>query len=333
MFSLPAKLLFALSGLAVGLALFYGVDVGERAGVTLLFFLALAAGLAGLAVLGATLQDVAPHVAADAPPPDENATTPGPAAAGSAWPVGAALAAGLIAVGAATDQAIVYAGIGALILASLGWFGWTWAQHRSFTPRIRARVGERLLAPIALPLGMFLLTLVIAGSVSRVLLASSKEASTLVALALAIGLLVVFSVLSLRPRVGSTALLALAGLGVVGLIGAGVGGAAAGERSFGEHAAHEDEVLELEAENVAFSTDTLEAPADKEVELHFKNLDEGVYHNVAIYKGEGLKARPFFNGRGFPGVASETYHFKVPTGEYTFVCDFHANMKGTLTAS
>lgn len=333
MFSLPAKLLFALSGLAAGIALFYGAAVNERAGVVLLLFVAMAAALGGLAVLAATLQDVAPHVPADAPAPDANATTAGPAANGSAWPLGAAFAAGLTAVGAAVDPVLVWAGVVAVLVTAFGWFGWTWAQHHTFTPRVRARVGERLLAPVGLPLGMFLLVLVIAGSVSRVLLAASKEGSTLIALVLAIVLMVVFSVLSVRPRVGSGALLALAALGVIGLIGAGVGGVAAGERSFGEHhGGEEHEALEIEAEEVAFSTDALKVPAGKEVEMVFVNHDEAVYHNVAIYKGDGLRADPLFNGKGFAGSAKETYHFTLPAGEYTFVCDFHTNMKGTITA-
>lgn len=333
MFSLPAKLLFALSGLATGVALFYGADVGERAGVVLLLFVALAAALGAMAVLGATLQDVAPHVPADAPAPDANASTAGPAASGSAWSLGAALAAGLTAVGAAVDPVLVWAGVIAVLVTAFGWFGWTWSQHPTFTPRVRTRVAERLLAPVGLPLGMFLLVLVIAGSVSRVLLAASKEGSTLIALVLAVVLMVVFTVLSVRPRVGSGALLALAGLGVLGLIGAGVGGVAAGERSFGEHHGEEHEAIEIEAEDVAFSTDVLEVPAGEEVELVLENHDEAVYHNVAIYKGDGLRADPLFNGKGFAGSATETYHFTLPAGEYTFVCDFHANMKGTITAS
>ena len=40
-----------------------------------------------------------------------------------------------------------------------------------------------------------------------------------------------------------------------------------------------------------------------------------------------------FKGEIFPGVATKTYDVQaLPAGEYTFVCDVHPNMKGSLTA-
>ena len=55
---------------------------------------------------------------------------------------------------------------------------------------------------------------------------------------------------------------------------------------------------------------------------------------MAIYTGSaGPDSRPIFNGEGFTGEGERRYEFKAPPrGTYTFVCDFHPNMKGTFVS-
>lgn len=329
MLTLPSKLLFALSGLAVVAAAVVGAATGERQAVLLLAGLATAAF--ALAVSTLSVGDDAPFVAADAPAPDARATTPGAPARGSVWPLFAALTVGLMAVGAAVHGVLFYLGLGLGAAAGLGWFARTWSEHALWTPRVRERVDYRFVLPVFLPLGMIALTAVIAVSFSRVLLALDKEASTLVAIVAAVALLAVFSVLATRPRLGSSVIVVLAVLGALSMVGAGIAGAVQGERDFEHHGEH-GEALEVTARDVAFVQDELVAHADEEhVTLWFRNLDQGIFHNVAVYEGTGEDAEPVWNGVGFPGRTSRTYTFDTPEpGTYTFVCDFHVNMQGQL---
>ncbi|HEX2038228.1 MAG TPA: cupredoxin domain-containing protein [Acidimicrobiales bacterium] len=325
MLTLPSKLLFALVGLAAVAAVGYGVVVGERSGIVLLAGVAVAAAVLGSAFLA--VRDSAPFVPPDAPPPDPRATTPGSPARPSAWPLLAALDVGLVAVGAAVDDSLVYAGVALGIAAALGWFGRAWSEHPSWTPRVRERVDYRFLVPLGLPVGMIALTVVIAISFSRVLLAVSKDASVLIALVVAVAILAGMWFIAVRPGVGSSSLVVLAGLAGISTIGAGIAGAAQGERKF-EHHGHERPEVEIVAEDVAFEQDEVVVPARTDVDIVFTNHD-AVFHNVAVYEGDGPEAVPIFNGEGFEGEATRTYEVKTPeSGTYTFVCDFHPNMKG-----
>jgi len=88
-------------------------------------------------------------------------------------------------------------------------------------------------------------------------------------------------------------------------------------------------VVEVAAQNIAFTTPTITAAADKPFAIHFKNEDAGVPHNVAIKDASGKEA---FKGEIVTGVTDVNY--AVPAlagGTYTFVCSVHPNMTGTLT--
>lgn len=87
--------------------------------------------------------------------------------------------------------------------------------------------------------------------------------------------------------------------------------------------------VELAAQNVAFSTGSLQAPANTPFTLHFKNDDAGVPHNVEIKDATGGVA---FKGDIITGPAESNY--QVPAlkpGSYTFMCTVHPNMTGTIT--
>ena len=334
MLSLVTNLLFVLTGLALALATGYAAAVGERTGVVLLLFLALAALVTGLATVGQAVPDHAPFVPDDAPPPEPRATTTGAPARPSGWPLAAAAATTLLAAGAAIGLPVVLAGVVAVVVATCGWFAKAWSEHPTWTPRLRQRVSPRLLVPIGLPVGTFLLVAVIAVSVSRILLAVPEKAAVMVALLVAVAILLACAWVASRPRLASSALVALSAMAAVSMVGAGIAGAVSGEREF-HHPRHEKEEdhLSISARQTQFTKSTLTVPAGKKVTLEFDNRDEAIFHNVAVYEGEGLQARPIFNGEGFPGHQEKTYELRVPTpGTYVFVCDFHPNMKGTLVA-
>lgn len=330
MFSYATKVLGALTGAAlVTAAVYYAVE-GGRAGAVLLLLVSAAAFLALLTVVSTGVTDIAPHVPADAPPPERNAHTPGPAATGSGWPVITAGALVVLAVGVATNEVVVYFGVAAVALAALGWFSKAWADHPTWTPRIEGRVVDRFVAPLTTPLGTTLLAVFIAISLSRPLLAADVAVAPWISLVVAIAILGACAWLALRPRVGPSAVTGLAVVGALAMVGTGIAGAAQGEREY-HHKGHEEKAVAIAAKNNTFTKDRVEATLDHgEVVVEFHNRDPEVFHNVALYDGPEESAPAVFNGMGFPGPETLTYRIKVDAGEYTFRCDFHVNMVGTF---
>lgn len=331
MFSYATKVLMALTGAAlVGAGVYYAVE-GGRSGAVLMLMLSLAAFLGILVVVGARVVDVAPHVPADAGPPEASAHTPGPAAQGSGWPLLTAAAVTLLAVGAAVGPVVVYAGLIALILTAIGWFSRAWADHHSWTPRIRGRVTERFVSPLTLPLMGTALAALIAISISRILLATDVKIAPWISLVVAVAILGACAWVASRPRLASTILTAMAVVAAVAMVGAGAVGAAQGEREF--HKEHKDEPVDLAAKDNNFNEKQVTAKIthDNEILIHFENEDRDVFHNVALYESAEADAAPIWNGAGFPGIDDRHYAFEAPKpGSYTFRCDFHSNMVGTF---
>lgn len=88
-------------------------------------------------------------------------------------------------------------------------------------------------------------------------------------------------------------------------------------------------VVDISADNIAFDTLELEAPADEPFTIRFTN-NEAVSHNVAILDGD----TELFRGDYFTGPGTIDYAVPaLPPGEYTFICNVHpvAAMTGTLT--
>lgn len=89
--------------------------------------------------------------------------------------------------------------------------------------------------------------------------------------------------------------------------------------------------LAIAAQNVAFDTAELSAPADTPFKIEFDNRDPSIPHNVAIHEGSP-QGPEVFRGEVFPGPAKKTYDVPpLPAGTYGFICSVHPNMAGTLT--
>jgi cytochrome c oxidase subunit II len=86
-------------------------------------------------------------------------------------------------------------------------------------------------------------------------------------------------------------------------------------------------VLKVGAKNTAFDTKALEAVAGQPFKIEFTN-DDPFDHNVGIWKG----SEEVFRGELFSGPDTKTYDVTgLEAGDYTFVCDVHPTMSGTLT--
>lgn len=88
-------------------------------------------------------------------------------------------------------------------------------------------------------------------------------------------------------------------------------------------------VLQIAANDLAFDTHELTAPADEAFTIEFENMED-VSHNVAIYRG----SQALFRGEFFTGPGTISYVVPaLPAGDYTFTCDVHPtpDMTGTLT--
>jgi plastocyanin len=90
-------------------------------------------------------------------------------------------------------------------------------------------------------------------------------------------------------------------------------------------------IVQLEAQNIQYNKATIGASAGIPFQIFFKNNDAGIPHNVAIKDASGTIV---FAGDVFNGVAERTYQVPaLPPGNYTFFCQVHANMVGTLVVA
>jgi plastocyanin len=89
--------------------------------------------------------------------------------------------------------------------------------------------------------------------------------------------------------------------------------------------------VQISALNVQFVEKTVSAPAGQKFVIHFDNKDQGQPHNINIKDASGASV---FKGEIITGPLATDYQVPALTaGSYTFVCDVHSNMTGTLTAA
>jgi plastocyanin len=274
--------------------------------------------------LGADLAPFASKDATVASTPVDPAEAP----AGSAGPLVAAIGATVFACGGALGPRFVIAG---LVIAAIGAAVWLIDAFRTpgvVDERNVRNIDNRLLGPIALPVGAFVLAISIAYSFSRVLLAVGETESWVLAFIVAAVLLTVLWVIASRLP-ATRVVVGAALLGLLGVYAAGGAGAAVGERDF-EHEGDEVPSVTMTAQQIKYSRDIIAFPADREVEIFFTNRDVGTFHNVAVYT-EGDPGKPLFNGKPV-AKGDQLYKFKTPAaGTYRYICDFHPTaMTGVL---
>ncbi len=87
--------------------------------------------------------------------------------------------------------------------------------------------------------------------------------------------------------------------------------------------------VKIVASGIQFTTTAVTAPAGQAFTLTFSNQDAGVPHNVDIKDSSGATV---YKTDIITGVTDKDFQAPaLKAGSYTFVCDVHPNMTGTLT--
>jgi plastocyanin len=198
---------------------------------------------------------------------------------------------------------------------------------------------QSLLLPILLPVGALVVIGAVLFGFSRILLAISHNAATVVACVVAVVILGAASVVAGQRRVGPSAIGSL--LGVVTGVALMTGSLAfliVGPQKEEVEPALVTLVAGPKASTEGFEQTSLTFPADRPVDLEFDNEEQGVEHNVDIYQQDPADSpgqTPLLKGQHVVGPAKISYAVApMPEGSYFFLCEVHpTTMQGTITAS
>jgi plastocyanin len=199
---------------------------------------------------------------------------------------------------------------------------------------------DRLLLPVAIPVGALLLIGVLVFGLSRILLATEGTGAVIVALVTAAAILGLGALLagSDRLRIGQVASMlgAVAGLALItgGVVSATLVEEEGGEGGPGGQPAVVPIGAPPGAVSDGFAESEVTAPAGVAFTIAFDNQDPSQQHNVAIYP-EGGEPPAIFSGQPIvTGPAMVEYDVPpIEAGTYAFICEVHpTTMVGTLTA-
>lgn len=214
--------------------------VGEIAGYVILQ--SAAAVLLGFGIVSAILRDADPEAQAAAARLDSLPPVVAPTGI-SYWPALGALGAVVAAVGLVASPVLFVIGLLGVGIVMLEWMVSAWSERATGDPVINRRIRDRLMYPIEIPVGAALTVLVLVVSVSRVLLAVSKNGASALAIVVAALILFFGFLFAYRPRISKDAIAVLVVIAATAVIAGGIIAAASGPREFEEH--HEEEGLEL----------------------------------------------------------------------------------------
>jgi hypothetical protein len=219
--------------------------VGEQAGYTILQV--TSAILLGLGVAASALRDADPEASIAAARLE---TLPALVPAGGGyWPVLGAAAVVAAAVGLVASPVVFVIGLIAAGLVMIEWTVLAWSERATGDPAVNRRIRNRLMNPIEIPVAGALAILILVVSVSRILLAISKDASSITAIVIALLILGLGFAIAYRPKMSKDAVAAILGVIVLIVIGAGIVAAGTGSREFEHHEEESGEVAPEGAES------------------------------------------------------------------------------------
>jgi len=199
---------------------------------------------------------------------------------------------------------------------------------------VKRTTRDRLVLPIALPVGILVIIVAALWGFSRILLAISHDAATATALLVALAIVVAAAVVAGRQYVRLSSLAGMVGAVTgVAMLAGGVAIASLGAGGGGGEGGGPAEAIRVVAINLAFQQMALTVPAGEPFQIVLDNQDPGVQHNIQVFPGEDFSATPLFSGELITGPSTITY--EVPAldpGTYAFNCLVHPTMTGTIEA-
>ena len=271
MFTTGSKLLIGSAAAAALFAVAYGVARGGALGTIGLVSAAVA--LAGLAGLNVFVRDS--NVSAMDHAAFESSAAAQATARPSLWPLLVALGATTVTLGLVTTRAFFIVGLVAVIAGGFEWLLQGWSERASADARYNADVRNLMADPMELPVAGAILAAVVVYSFSRIMLGLPDKSSTVVAFAVAAGLvLAVGTFVGLRRGVSKTSLTGVFSVAAIALIGAGTFAGLNGEREIEEHhstayIAEEDECGTEETEADERASQTVAAKSNLAAEVTF----------------------------------------------------------------
>ena len=223
---------YSTGGNNVGpISLGYKGGVGDLLGYTLLiggFALAAFLGFSITAFRDADPEATAALLGADAPP------VPSVPQA-SYWPLVGAFGAALVMVGLVLNSVFFVAGLIILGAVAVEWTMQAWSERATGDPAVNREIRNRVMFPLEIPIAGAMIVGTLIVGYSRVFLAISSDYAIWSALAVAITIFVVGTVLASRPTLRTDVVAGILVIAAVVTIALGIFAAVAGERSFEEH--------------------------------------------------------------------------------------------------
>lgn len=147
----------------------------------------------------------------------------------SYWPLVGAFAVGVTVVGLAVDPVLVGVGVVLAAIVVVSWTVRAWAERATGDTSVNRELRHDLMDPLEVPVLSVLTLVVVVLCVSRLLLALPQSAAVYVIILAAVAVFAVAFLLSSRPELKRSVIVAVLLVGGVVVLAAGIAGGVAGE--------------------------------------------------------------------------------------------------------
>jgi hypothetical protein len=223
MFTNGSKYFIGVTGFSAAVLVIYlAVVDGAVGGAVALTSIMLAVGLlAGLALFNHD---------GDVQVGDSSAPANAEPVGSSLWPLVSTLGVVLLGIGLITHEIVFLLGLVALVAGFVEWVIQGWSESASSDRAYNASVRGRLIHPLEFPILATVGAGVLVVSFSRIMLAISKTAGSILFIVVGTLVLVGGVVFAVRPNLKKSVAVALCAVGAVGIVAGGIAGASAGKR-------------------------------------------------------------------------------------------------------
>lgn len=220
----------SISALVGPLTLGYKGGVGDHVGYSVLMGFGLSAGAMGAAC--SFFRDGAREAVAQFDQQEVAATGMASVAATgpSYWPLVTGVGVTLLTLGLATGPVLFVLGIIILVISAVMWTVEAWAAQATGDVAVNREIRNRFIRPLEIPVGSLLIAGLVVFSMSRLLLALSKNGAWIAALLFAALFFGTAILLSAKPQLKRSVVAAVVVVGFALVIGVGIYGAVKGER-------------------------------------------------------------------------------------------------------